>query len=128
MASLYLKIGTDLTVNTELGYSLLGFNVAVTLVTQSIVIQPEKPFLYYNTRLLSALDSGTISQSIYDTIITNQDETRQVVEINGDLEINSQLLVDLVNKNNIPDIETGGTAAQIVESIITAGYVIVNKI
>lgn len=128
MASLYLKKGTNLTVNPVLGFSLLENNVGATQVTQSIVIRAEKQFLYYNTRFLNALNNGVISQSIYDTIIAQQGEERQVYEINDNLDISKTLLVDLVESNNIPNIETGGTSAQIIEDIITEGYVIVNKI
>ena len=113
MASLYLQLGTYLTVNPPIGFSLLNHNVAVTQVTQDLIIQAEKQFLYYNSRFLNALNSGVISQFIYDTIIDNQNEARQVYEIDSNLAIDKQLLIDLVEKNNIPNIETGGTSAQI---------------
>jgi len=128
MVTLFLQIGNSDTVDAELGYSLLGVNVGVTQVTQSIVIQPERPFLYYNARLSNALDSGVISQEVYDLIISEQDESRNVAEINDNLDIDKQLLVDLVVNNNIENVETGGTSAQIVEDVINEGYVFVNKI
>ena len=111
-----------------MSYSLLGFNVGVTQVTQSIVIDAEKPFLYYNKRFLAALNSGLISQSIYDDIIDNQNEARQLFEIESNLDINKQLLLDLVDKFLIPNVESGGTVAEIVEDIINEGYQIIKKI
>jgi len=128
MASLYLESGTTSPVTPPLSYSLLGFNVGVTQVTQSIVIDAEKPFLYYNKRFLSALNSGLISQAIYDNIINNQNEARQLFEIESNLDINKQLLIDLVDKFLIPNVNSGGTAAEIVEDIINEGYQIIKKI
>ncbi|MCW8965683.1 MAG: hypothetical protein OQK82_03215 [Candidatus Pacearchaeota archaeon] len=128
MPDIFLQIGTNLTVNPNLGFSLLGFNVGVTHVTQDIVIQAEKQFLYYNNRLLSALNSGVISQSVYDIITINQGEARQIYEINNNLDINKQSLIDLVEENYIQNVEIGGTAAQIIEDIINEGYQIIKKI
>jgi len=87
MANLYFLKGTDDLIDTDLGYCLLNHNIGVTQVTASIVIQPEKPFLYAQKRLTAALDSGVISQTIYDDIVNNQDETRQLFEIDGNVDI-----------------------------------------
>ena len=129
MASLFLQEGTTATVNPELGYSLLGNNVGVTQVTQSIIIQQEKNFLYYNKIFQTALDTGVITQSLYDDIINNQDSTRQVFEIESNLIIDKQLLIDLVDKHYIQNVNTAtGTAAEIVEDINIEGFMIVKPI
>lgn len=128
MASLYLEKGTDLTVNPPLGYSLLSFNFAVTQITQQLVIQPYRDFLYYNKRFLAALNSGVISQTIYDDIINNQDNLRQLYEINNNLILDKQLLIDLVNDHAVQNVNTAtGTAAEITEDIILEGYQIIKK-
>lgn len=128
-ASLYLEKGTNLTVNPPIGYSLLGFNVGVTQVTQSIVIQPKEDFLYYNKRFLKALNAGIISQSIYDTIIELQNGTRQLYQISGNLNIEKQSLIALVKDHTVQNVNTAtGTTAEIIEDIILAGYQIVKKI
>jgi hypothetical protein len=129
MADLYLQAGTESTVNPPLGFGLLGHNVGVTQVTESIIIQAEKQFTYYNKTFTTALDSGVISQSLYDDIVGNQDESRQVYEIESNLIIGKQLLIDLVNKHNIQNVDTaGGTAAEIVEDIINEGLMIVKRV
>ena len=103
--------------------------MAVTQVTQSIVIEAEKQFLYYNKRLQASLDNGTISQSIYDIIITNQDTSRQAWEIEENLSIDKQLLIYLVEEHQIQNVDTGGgTAAKIVEDVEDEGYLFIKKI
>lgn len=124
---IFLQKGTNLTVDTELGYSILSYNVGETLVTQSIVIQPKKQFLFWQKKLDAALDSGRISQSIYDIITTEQDESRQVYEISSDLAIEKQFLIDLADRHTIT-ITPSDNAAKITKTIINAGYQIVKKI
>lgn len=129
MASLFLQSGSDADINPELGFSILGHNVAVTQVTQDIIIQIEKNFIYYNARFQTALDNGTISQTLFNTIKDNQDDSRQVFEIESNLSINKQLLIDLVIEHQIPNVDTGaGTAAEIIEDVIAEGYVFIKKI
>lgn len=126
ISTLYIQKGTDLTVNPPLGFGLLGFDSG--LVTLSIVIQKEKQFNYYNKRFETALNNGVISQDVYDAIIENQDEARQVYVFNTDLDIEKENLLNLVDNYKIPNVDPDGTAAEIVEDIINEGYQIVNKI
>ena len=128
MANLYFLKGTDDTLDTPLGYCFLNHNVGVTQVTASIVIQIEKPFLYAQKRLNAALVSGAITQAIYDIIVNNQGGTRQLYEIGGDVEIDETLLLELVSYYGISNVDTGGTAAEIVQDIILEGYSIIKKI
>lgn len=129
MANLQLQLGTDADIVLLLGDSFLSFNVGVTQVTQNIVIEAERPFLYYNTRFLTALNNGTITQVVYNAIIDNQDTMRQTYTIETNLQIQKQLLIDLVLQNNIPNVDTGGgTAAEIVEDVQNEGYLFIKKI
>lgn len=128
MANLYFLKGTDDTLDTPLGYCFLNHNVGVTQVTASIVIQAEKPFLYAQKRLSKALSSRIITQAIYDIIVDNQDENRQLYEINSNIDIDKTLLLELVNFYGISNVDSGGTAAQIVQDIILEGYSIIKKI
>lgn len=128
MASLYVEYGDNTTVNPELGYALLDVNGLVTEINEDIVIQKELLFPYYNKRFLAALNNGTISQTTYDAIINNQGEVRQVYTLNTDVEVDKQLLVDLVTKFEIQNVDTGATAPKILEDIILEGYQVVKKI
>ena len=129
MASLYIQQGTEADIELPLGDSFLSFNVGVTQVTQDIVIQAERNFLYYNPRFLAALNNGTITQVVYDAIIDNQDTLRQTYAIETNLQIQKQLLIDLVLEHQIPNVDTGGgTAAEIVEDVQNEGYLFIKKI
>lgn len=129
MASLYIQQGTEADIEIDLGYSFLSFNVGVTQVTQDIVIQAERNFLYYNPRFLDALNNGTITQVVYDAIIDNQDTLRQTYTIETNLQIQKQLLIDLVLQHQIANVDTGGgTAAEIVEDVQNEGYLFIKKI
>lgn len=128
MANLYFLKGTNDTLDTPLGYCFLNHNVGVTQVTASIVIQIEKPFLYAQKRINAALSSGAITQYIYDTIVNNQDATRQLYEIDSNIAIDKTLLLELVSYYGILNVDTGGTVAEIVQDIILEGYSIIKKI
>ena len=127
--SLYLQLGSNADVDPPLGFSILDHNVAVTQVTQDIIIQAEKNFIYYNARFDTALNDGTLTQDTYDDIIGNQDSNRQVFEIETNLIIDKQLLIDLVLEHQIPNVDTGaGTGPEIIEDVIAEGYVFVKQI
>jgi len=129
MADLYIQLGTDADIELPLGDSFLSFNVGVTQVTQAIVIDAEKNFLYYNPRFLTALNNGTITQIVYDAIIDNQDTMRQTYIIETNLQIEKQSLINLVEAHQIPNVDTGGgTAAEIVEDVQNEGYLFIKKI
>jgi len=123
---LYFQKGTNLTVDPPLGYSLIENSGDV--VAQSIVIQPEKPYLYHNKRFLNALNSGSISQSLYDEIIDNQSEGRQVWEISSDIDVDKNTVLSLVENYGISNVEEDGTISEIIEDIINEGYQIIKKI
>lgn len=123
---MFFEKGNSDTVTPAIGYSLLGH--ALTKVTQSIVILPEKNFGYYNKRFQSYLDSGVISLTVYNAIINNQNEARQVYELSSDIDIDKDTLVSLVEKYGISNVVIEGTTAEIVEDIINEGYQVIKKI
>ncbi len=127
--AIILELATESDIVLDLGYSFLSFNLAVTQVTQNLVIEAERNFLYYNKRFLTALNNGTITQVVYDAIIDNQDNLRQIYILDSNLIINKQLLINLVNTNNIPNVNIAtGTAAEIVEDVKNEGYLFIKKI
>jgi hypothetical protein len=125
---IYFQYGTTGEVDPPLGFGLLSHNLAVTEINIDIVIQAEKNFGYYNKRFTQALNTGVISQSIYDAITENQNEARQIYQLETNINLDKQILIDLLDGSGIPNVETGGTAAQIVEDILLEGYQIVKKI
>lgn len=128
MAVLYLQYGDNTNVDTELGYALLSVNGLVTEINEDLVIQQELNFAYYNKQFLAALNSGTISQAEYDAIINNQGDSRQLYQFNTNISIEKQDLLDLANSHGLLNVDSGGTAAQILEDIINEGYQVVKKL
>ena len=123
---LFFQNGTTETIDPPLGYSFVGFDGA--LITESIAIKIEKQFPYYNKRFLKALNSGQISQTLYDAIIDNQNEARQVYELNSDIDLDKGTILTLVEDYGIDNVNNEGTIAEIVEDIINEGYQIIKKI
>jgi hypothetical protein len=128
MANIYLQGGTTGEVDPPLGYGLLSHNVGITEINMDLVIQAEKNFAYYNKRFLNALNSGVISQAVYNAITENQNEGRQIYELETNISLDKQLLIDLLDGSGIPNVDTGGTAPQILEDILNEGYQVVKKI
>jgi len=124
---MYLQGGTKDEINIKLGFTLLGANVDNTQITQSIIIDREKPFIYYNRRFFAALNSGVINQTVYDLIKTNQNDTRQILEINNDLQILKTDLTDLVKRHNI-EVDTGKRPPEIIAQINALNYQIIKKL
>ena len=124
---MYLQGGNKDEININLGFTLLGANVDNTQITQSIIIGREKPFIYYNRRFLAALNSGVINQTVYDLIKTNQNDTRQILEINNDLQILKTDLTDLVKRHNI-EVDTDKTGPEIIADLNALNYQIIKKL
>lgn len=128
MANLYIQQGTTESIEIALSFSFLGVNVGVTQVTQLLPIPIEKPCLYYNKRLLAALNNGTISQSVYNTIIELQSNEFQLHLLNGNLDIAKETIVDLIAPYNIAGVNLEGTVSEIINNLLTEGYQIIKKI
>jgi hypothetical protein len=128
MANLYIQQGTTESIEIALSFSFLGVNVGVTQVTQLLPIPIEKPYLYYNKRLLAALNNGTISQSVYNTIIELQSNEFQLHLLNGNLDIAKETIVDLIAPYNIAGVNLEGTVSEIINNLLTEGYQIIKKI
>jgi len=124
---MYLQGGNKDEININLGFTLLGANLDNTQITQSIIIYPEKPFIYYNRRFLAALNSGVINQTVYDLIKTNQNETRQIIEINDNLQIFKDELTELVKRHNI-EVDTEKTTPEIIADLNALNYQIIKKL
>ena len=126
MATLYIQKSSVDDITTPLGYVIL--TVAEEQVSETLIVMPKRPFGYWNKRFLKALNEGVISQTIYDTIINNQNETRQLIQILSDTLIDKQILVDLATTQRVPNINPEETKAVIMQQIINEGYQIVKKI
>jgi hypothetical protein len=124
---MFIQGGTKDEINIKLGFTILGANLDSTQITQSIIVYPEKPFIYYNRRFLAALNSGVINHTVYDLIIKNQNDTRQIIEINDNLKIYKENLTQVIKRNNI-QIDTEQKSAQIIAELNALNYQIIKKL
>lgn len=128
MKSLYLQKGTSEKVSPPLGFCLLTVDKTATAVSESIIIPKEQNNKAYNKGLLKRLNSGLISQKVYDTIKTEQSENRAIYLLNTSIDINKESLINLVKNHSVQNVDTRGTAASIIKGINTAGYQIIKKL
>ncbi len=128
MNSLYLQKGTSEKVTPPLGFCLLTVDKEITAVNESIIIPKEQNNKAYNKGLLKRLNSGLISQKVYDTIKTEQGENRAIYLLNTSIDINKESLINLVKNHSVQNVDTRGTAASIIKGINTAGYQIIKKL
>ncbi len=128
MNSLYLQKGTSEKVTPPLGFCLLTVDKEITAVNESIIIPKEQNNKAYNKGLLKRLNSGLISQKVYDTIKTEQGENRAIYLLNTSIDINKESLINLVKNHSVQNVDIKGTAASIIKGINTAGYQIIKKL
>ncbi len=128
MKSLYLQKGTSEKVTPPLGFCLLTVDKEITAVNESIIIPKEQNNKAHNKGLLKRLNSGLISQTLYDTIKTEQGENRAVYLLNTSVDINKESLINLVKNHSVQNVDIKGTAASIIKGINTAGYQIIKKL
>jgi hypothetical protein len=128
MKSLYLQKGTSGKVTPPLGFCFLTVGERGGNVNENIIIPKEQNNKAYNKGLLNRLNSGLISQRVYNAIKTEQGENRAVYLLNTGIDINKESLINLVKNHSIQNVDTEGTAASIINGILAAGYQIIKKL
>lgn len=112
-----------------LGFGVLSHNEEETEVQENIVIAPFKNYPYFNKRYLNALNSGVISQAVYNFIIVNQVEEQQVNLIYTDsLQIDKNEVLTLITKNQIQGIQTDANTPSIIKQLKEQNFIIVKKL
>lgn len=112
-----------------LGFGVLSHNEEETEVQENIVIAPFKNYPYFNKRYLNALNSGVISQAVYNFIIVNQVEEQQVNLIYTDsLQIDKNEVLTLITKNQIQGIQTDANTPSIIKQLKEQDFIIVKKL
>lgn len=110
----------------------LGFCIMTTAeenqINETLIIAKYKDFSYYNKRLKNALNSGKITQLVYNTILENQSAEIQQIDVNTDVNINLNELKELVLNAQLHTINLEGTAYDIINQLNQNNFVIVKKI
>lgn len=128
MNSLYLQKGTTEKITPPLGFCFLATGRDASAVNETIVISKQQNNKAYNKGLLKRLNSGSISQRVYNAIKTNQGENRAVYLLNTGIGIDRQSLVTIVQNHSLQNIDIEGTAAEIIQGVTAAGYQIIKKL
>lgn len=128
MKSLYLQKGTSEKVTPPLGFCFLTVGERGGNVNENIIIPKEQNNKAYKKSLLNRLNSGLISQRVYNAIKTEQGENKAVYLLNTGIDINKENLINLVKNHSIKNVDTEGTAASIINGILAAGYQIIKKL
>ena len=112
-----------------LGFGVLSYNEEETEVQGNIIIPPFKNYPYFNKRYLNALNSGSISQSVYNFIIANQVEEQQLNLLYMDsLQIDKNEILALIAKNQIQGIQTDANTPSIIKQLKEQNFIIVKKL
>ena len=112
----------------KLGESYFAPNEEATQIDQYIVIEAKKNYNYWSKKLLNALNTGVINQSVYNAIIKNENETRQVFLIAEDIALEKEALLSFIEIHSIQEVETEGTTVQVLSSLNSNNYQIIKKI
>lgn len=112
-----------------LGFGVLSHDEEETEVQEKIVITPFKNYPYFNKRYLNALNSGVISQSLYNFIISNQvEEQAKELTYTDSLAVNKNDILALIEKNNIQGIQTNTDTPSIIKQLKEQNLIIVKKL
>ena len=112
-----------------LGFGVLSYNEEETEVQGNIIIPPFKNYPYFNKRYLNALNSGVISQSLYDFIIANQvEEQAKELTYTDSLTVDKNDILALIEKNNIQGIQTNTDTPSIIKQLKEQNLIIVKKL
>ena len=99
------------TVETQLGEYLA--TVTAGTIYKNIVVEIEQTAPFWGKRLLNRLAAGVIDQTYYNTIVNNQSNERQIIQVESTT-VNKTDLLDLVG--NL-EIDTSGDSASIITNL-----------
>lgn len=125
---MYIQSGNTTTIVPPLGFCFLTTDEEQSQVNESIIIEKDKQYPAQNMALKKALNLGLINTLVYNAIINNRGDKNALYLLNTGVEINKGELIDIVQNKAIQEIDIELTAAQIINQIELAGYMIIKKI
>jgi len=125
---MYIQSGNTTTIVPPLGFCFLTTDEEQIQVNESIIIEKDKQYPAQNMALKKALNLGLINTFVYNAIINNRGAKNALYLLNTGVEINKGELIDIVQNKAIQEIDIELTAAQIINQIELAGYMIIKKI
>ena len=109
------------------GYSVLLPDLENDIINQYLIIDAFKNFPYYSTRLQYYVNTGQISPQVYNIIIENQSDEKQMYLLAEVYEINTSTIKQMIEKYNILGVNFDGSAAQVMAELNALNYYIIVK-
>lgn len=109
------------------GYTVLLPDLENDIVNQYLIIDAFKNFPYYETRLNYYVNTGQISPEVYNIIIENQSDEKQMYLLTEFYEINTSTIKQIIEKYNILGVNFDGSAAQVMAQLNALNYYLIVK-
>lgn len=123
-----LQLSSKDNLTLDLGYCFYTTNVDTESVNKTIIINPKLNFGYWSKKLLSALNSGLISQVIYDAIKENENETKQYYTLEAGFSLDKNVLINLIQSLGLLGITTSGDSYSILVQLNELNYQLISKV
>ena len=122
---MYIQKGNKSDILPPLGFGFLDLSDDGAEIIQLLKVDFKKDCKYYSNLQLNALNSGLISQTIYNGIKQNEGEKTAIIEV-GTATIEKSKLTAIIPA--ILQIDLEQKTKQIIQGVINAGYQIITKI
>lgn len=123
-----IKKGLIEDIRLNLNQSYLLANTDLNQIDENVIIPPLKNYGYYTKRLLRWLNTGFITQPVYNAAIANESGLNEYLTIDSNLSISKTDLVNLIEEKDIAEIDTSGDSLQILSSLNENGYQVIKNI
>ena len=110
-----------------LGSSFLHPNTETSLIEEKLIITPKKEYGFWSRKLLKALNSGLITQLVYDAIKDNENEEKQYYTISLAVALSNSVLLSIIEPFRFEFINTEETALNILKVLNENGYQLIKK-
>ena len=110
-----------------LGATFLSPNLDSTLIEEKLIIEQKKEYGFWAKKLLKALNTGLISQVVYDIIKDNESEARQYYTLSLDFDISKDVLLSIIAPFNFEFIDPAASAIDILTLLNENEYQIIKK-
>lgn len=125
--SYYIKKQSLEALNLPLGSSFLSPNTDKGLIEQIIIIDPKKEYGYWAKKLLKALNTGLISQLVFDIIEKNENKERQLYTLSLDFEFSKESLLSVIDTFNFEFIKLDSKVVDMLKALNENGYQIIKN-
>ena len=122
---MYIQKGNKSDILPPLGFGFLDLSDDGAEIIQLLKVDFKKDCKYYSNLQLNALNSGLISQTIYNGIKQNEGEKTAIIQV-GTTTIEKSKLTAIIPA--ILQIDLEQKTKEIIQGVINAGYQIITKI